>query len=176
MSFHRRAAAGALIATGALLATSVVAASPAAALTWHCKKSTKSIDTANYSGPFKDQWDMTVRNCVARSGSYVYAKAKISWDGPVFSDTGNSNEFSAAYYKVAIKRKTSGATVKYKKYYGIESKMEHSDNYGNGSYNTGTIKYQVGSGKASAAGTLALDWANCCGGYKTFGFTGSSSV
>jgi hypothetical protein len=167
----------ALAATSCLSAAAVISASPASALTWHCKTSERSVDTANYSGPWADQYDYTVKQCAARSGSYVYAKASIRWDGPMWANS-YTNVWDGAYYKLMIKKSVSGTdpVLKSKKYYGIESAMEHADSYGNGHYNTGTISYRIGSAKGVSDGTLYLDWRDCCGGYKPFTFSASPRV
>ncbi|MFJ9379291.1 hypothetical protein [Streptomyces sp. NPDC101455] len=176
MSGITRTVVAAATAAGALIAAAIVTASPAAAaLNWHCKASSHSIDQANYSGPLPDQWDFTVRNCTARSGSYVYSKASISWDGPYFA---KDNWYDGAYYHLVTKKSVAGTdpTVGRHDTAGLEAKLENSNAYGNGSYATATIKVKVGASKGYTDGTLYLDWRRCCGGYKSWGFAASPAV
>lgn len=89
---------------------SVLAVSPASALSWTCKSSSKTIDDAGYSGPWGDNWDFTVTNCVARSGSYVYAKATVKWDAPPWysGSTDNLAEvFDSAGFRLYLKHADS---------------------------------------------------------------------
>jgi hypothetical protein len=169
--FTRRAGSG-LLAVAAVAGTAtMLSAAPASALSWHCSKSSHTIDTANYSGPWPDNWKITVQNCAARSGSYVYGKATIKWDGPTYYNTG-PNIFDGAKYRLVLKKSVAGTdpTVA-KKDYDIEEKLEA--NPGSGSYTTGTIKAKVNRTKAYADGTLLLDWHQCCGGYKSWGYAAS---
>jgi hypothetical protein len=147
--------------------TTLIAASPASAASYHCKSSSKSIDTANYSGPWPDQWDVTTKLCARRSGSYVYAYAAVSWDGPVFGSADDSSIFDSARFRLQIKKSQSGTDpVKTSKdYYGIEAKLENS-----------TISWKAGSGRGLADGVLQLDWRRCCGGYHSYDFSASPVV
>ncbi|MFJ5740092.1 hypothetical protein [Streptomyces microflavus] len=155
-------------------------ASPASAASYKCKTSTKSIDTANYNGPWADQWGVKTTLCAKRSGSYVQAYAKVSWDGPTFGTIDDSHIFDSARFRLQIKKSQSGTDpVKTSKdFYGIEGKLENSDGWGNynGSYTTGTIKWKAGSSKGLADGVLQLDWRKCCGGYHSHNFTASPVV
>lgn len=173
LTLARRAGTG-LLAVAAVAGATMISASPAAALTWRCTSSFHSIDQANYSGPQPDQWGFTVKNCAARSGSYVYAKAVIKWDGPLFV---SDNWFDGAYYRLVLKKSVPGTdpTVA-KKNFEFEGTLENRDVFGNGSYSTGTIKARVNSTKAYADGTLYLDWRHCCGGYKSWGWSASPRV
>lgn len=176
----RRSAAG-LLAIAAVASTTLIAASPASAASYHCKTSSKSIDQANYSGPLPDQWDVTTKLCARRSGSYVYAYAFVSWDGPVsISGVDDKSIFDAARFRLQIKKSQSGTDpVKTSTdYYGIEAKLEDSTsnaNYNN-SYTTGTIKWKAGSSRGLADGVLQLDWRRCCGGYHSYDFSASPVV
>ncbi|MGW6602254.1 hypothetical protein [Streptomyces sp. NPDC055036] len=159
--------------------TTMISASPAAAASYKCKSSKKSIDTANYNGPWADQWDVTTTLCAKRSGSYVYAYAKVSWDGPVFADVDDATIFDAARFRLQIKKSQSGTPVKVSKdFYGIEGRLENSNSWGNynGSYTTPTISWKAGTSKGLADGALQLDWRRCCGGYHTHNFTASPAV
>lgn len=170
----RRAGSG-LLAVAAVAGTAtMLSAAPASALSWHCSKGSHTIDTANYSGPWPDNWKVTVKNCSARSGAYVYGKATIKWDGPTFNNT-NPNVFDGAKYRLVVKKSVRGTdpTVA-KKDFNLEGKLETSAN--SGSYTTGTIKAKVNSTKAYADGTLLLDWHQCCGGYKSWGFPASPNT
>ncbi|MEW1548342.1 hypothetical protein [Streptomyces tsukubensis] len=155
--------------------------SPASAASYKCKTSTKSIDTANYNGPWADQWDVKTTLCAKRSGSYVHAYAKVSWDGPLFGEPDNSAIFDAARFRLQIKKSQSGTDpVKLSKdFYGIEARLENSDVWGNynGSYTTGTTKWKASSAnKGYADGVLQLDWRKCCGGYHSHNFKASPVV
>lgn len=175
----RRSAAG-FLAIAAVAGTTMISASPAAAASYKCKTSKKSIDTANYSGPWADQWDVTTTLCAKRSGSNVYAYAKVSWDGPTFGTIDDSHIFDSARFRLQIKKSQSGTDpVKTSKdFYGIEAQLENSNGWGNynGSYTTGTIKWKAGSAKGLADGVLQLDWRKCCGGYHSHNFTASPVV
>ncbi|WP_031102469.1 hypothetical protein [Streptomyces sp. NRRL S-146] len=175
----RRSAAG-VLAIAAVAGTTMISASPAAAASYQCKSSKKSIDTANYSGPWADQWDVTTTLCAKRTGSYVYAYAKVSWDGPVFAEIDDPWIFDSARFRLQVKRSQSGTDpVKVSKdFYAIEGRLENSDGYGNynGSYTTGTISWKAGTAKGYADGELQLDWRRCCGGYHNHGFSASPVV
>lgn len=178
--FNIKRAGAAALATAALVGTSVVAASPASALTYKCKTSTKSIDDPSYSGPWADNWDITVKLCAARSGSTAYAYASVSWDGPVYGQADNTGIFNDAYFKLQIKKSVTGTdpVVKTTNFGGIEANLENSSanaNY-NGSYTTSTISYPVGGTRALADGELRLDWANDGKGYQTHGYSASPTV
>ncbi|MEH0658476.1 hypothetical protein QA860_12180 [Streptomyces stelliscabiei] len=166
----------AALAGSAALAT----AYPAAAADYKCTTSKKSIDDAAYSGPWADNWDVTVRLCAKRSGSTVYTYAKISWDGPAYGQVDDSTIFDDAYFKLQVKRSQSGTdpVKKSAKYYGIESRLENSDsnaNYNN-SYTTPVLSYTIGSARGLADGELHLDWNNDGKGYGKHLFSASPTV
>ncbi|MGW0332241.1 hypothetical protein ACWD0J_10290 [Streptomyces sp. NPDC003011] len=176
---HRlsRRAASDVLAVAAVAAvaatTTLLSASPASALSWHCKSQSRTIDTANYSGPWPDNWTFTVQNCAARSGSYAYAKATIKWNGPSVI---NDSTFDGAKYRLVLKKSVRGTdpTVAAKTYYFDKTPEDYPNN--DGTYKTGTIKYKVNSTKGYADGTLSLDWHQCCGGYKSWGWAASPGV
>lgn len=180
MSTLNRRSAASILAVVAVASTTLISASPASAASYHCKSSKKSIDTANYNGPWADQWDVTTKLCAKRSGSYVYGYASVSWDGPVFGSVDDSSIFDGARFRLQIKKSQAGTDpVKASKdYYGIEAKLENSNSWGNynGSFSTGTIKWKAGSAKGLADGSLQLDWHRCCGGYKDHDFSASPAV
>jgi hypothetical protein len=166
----------AALAGSAALAT----ASPAAAADYRCTTSTKSIDDPAYSGPWADNWDVTVRLCAKRSGSTVYTYAKISWDGPVYGYVDDSSIFDGAYFKLQVKKSQAGTdpVKKSANYYGIESRLENSDsnaNYNN-SYTTPVLSYTIGSSRGLADGELHLDWNNDGRGYWKHLFNASPAV
>ncbi|MDX2826473.1 hypothetical protein Sipo8835_12540 [Streptomyces ipomoeae] len=175
-SSRRRAACTALAVTAALTGAAVTAAPSAAALAWKCKTSTKSIDQANYDGPWADNWDFKVKICAARSGGTVYSKASISWDGPV-GGVDDTSIFDGAYFRLVLKKQQSGTdpVKRSKNGGGIEAKLENSDGNGNynGSYSTGTISYKLGAGKGYSDGTLYLDWSDDGHGYQRHDFAAS---
>ncbi|RPK69968.1 hypothetical protein EES45_36220 [Streptomyces sp. ADI97-07] len=170
----------AALAVAAVASTGILTASPASAASYKCKASKASIDTANYSGPWADQWNVTTTLCAKRSGSTVYGYAKVSWDGPVFAAVDDSTIFDGARFRLQLKRSQSGTDpVKVSKNYtGIEAKLENSNSAGNynGSYTTGTITWKAGSSKGLADGVLQLDWRRCCGGYHSHNFSASPVV
>ncbi|MFD5128979.1 hypothetical protein [Streptomyces olindensis] len=175
----KRSATTAVI-IAALAGTSAATTTPAAAADYRCTTSTKSIDDAAYSGPWADNWDVTVRLCAKRSGSTVYTYAKISWDGPLYGQVDDSSIFDGAYFKLQIKKSQVGTdpVKKSANYYGIESRLENSDsnaNY-NGSYTTPVLSYTIGSSRALADGELHLDWNNDGRGYWTHQFSASPAV
>jgi hypothetical protein len=176
--FTRSTSTAVIIA--ALAGTAAIAtATPAAAASYKCTTSTKSIDDPSYSGPWADNWDFTVKVCAKRSGSTVYSYAKISWDGPVYA-TQDEDIFEKAYFKVQIKKSQSGTdpVKKAKNFGGIEAKLENSDsnaNY-NGSYTTGTISYKIGSSKGLGDGELHLNWYNDGKGDRNYQFGASPTV
>ncbi|WP_326779191.1 hypothetical protein [Streptomyces sp. NBC_01445] len=159
-----------------LTGLAVTTASPASALSYHCTKQTRTFDTPQYSGPWADNWDFTVTNCAARSGSYVYARSTVSWDGPVGG--GGSDFFDSASLRVYVKKSVSGSDpVKTYKTYGFTSKANYSSsgNY-NGSFTTGTIRYKIGSAKGLGDGALRLNWNNDGKGVYSYGYKASPRV
>ncbi|MFG2130804.1 hypothetical protein ACGFNV_23720 [Streptomyces sp. NPDC048751] len=168
----RKTLAASAVAVSVLGAT-VALATPASALSWSCKTSSKSIDDAGYSGPWPDNWDFKIKVCAARSGGYGYGKATISWDAPP-SYSGVTTTFDAAQLRLVLVRPDSGATVKTAAY-DIEYKLEHSNSSGNGSWTTPTIKFKT-SKRVYADTTLRLNWDNDGKDYRNYGFTGSPSV
>ncbi len=180
LSPHRPGLAAALCAATAAVALTAVTAPPAAALTYKCTSSSKSIDDPAYSGPWADNWDITVRVCAARSGSTLYTYSKVSWDGPVYSRVDNTSLFNNAYLRQQVKKSVSGTdpVVKTTDFGGIESRLENSDSNGNynGSYTTGTVSYRIGSAKGLGDAELKLDWANDGAGTRTYAFSASPVV
>jgi hypothetical protein len=168
----RKAVASSAVAVS-LLGATIAMATPASALSWSCKTSSKTIDDAGYSGPWPDNWDIKIRVCAARSGGYGYAKATISWDAPP-SYSGNTSTFDAAQLRLFAVRPDSGARPKTATY-GIEYKLEHGNSSGNGSWTTPTIKFAT-SKRIYADTTLRLDWNNDGRGYRNYEYTGSPSV
>ncbi|WP_037675488.1 hypothetical protein [Streptomyces griseus] len=162
-----------------VVGASVLAVSPASALSWKCKSSSKTIDDAGYSGPWGDNWDFTVKNCVARSGSYVYAKATVSWDAPPwYSGTDHLYEtFDSAGFRLYLKHADAGAdTVLVKKDFDIQDKLAAMNGSGNGSWTSSTIKKKVGSKSAYVDGALRLNWDEDGKGVRNYGFSATSSV
>ncbi|WP_338676800.1 hypothetical protein V1460_30400 [Streptomyces sp. SCSIO 30461] len=177
--FKRSASTAVVVA--ALAGTAAVAtATPAAAAGYTCSTSSKSIDDAAYTGPWADNWDVTVTLCAKRSGSTVYSYAKISWDGPAYGQVDDSTIFDGAYFTLQVKRSQSGTdpVMKSAHSYGIQSALENSDsnaNYNN-SYTTPVLSYPIGSAKGLGDGELLLDWNNDGKGYEKHLFTASPVV
>ncbi|MFI6375468.1 hypothetical protein [Streptomyces sp. NPDC050546] len=161
-----------------VVGASVLSVSPAAALSWKCKESSKTIDDAGYTGPWGDNWDFTVKNCVARSGSYVYAKAKVTWDAPPwYSGSDLSETFDSAGFRLYLKHSDAGAdTVLLKKDFGIRAKLAAMNGSGNGSWTSSTIKKKVGGKSAYADGALRLNWDEDGKDVIHYGFKASRSV
>lgn len=164
---------------GATLAgASLLAASPASALSWKCKSSSRVIDDAGYTGPASDNWHFTVRNCAARSGGYVYSKAKVTWDAPPwYAGSDLVETFDSAYFRLYVKRADAGAdTVLGKKTFYIRDNLAKMSLNGNGSWTTSTAKKRVGSRGAYADGALKLNWDEDGKGLRHYSFKGSGSV
>ncbi|MFI1400783.1 hypothetical protein [Streptomyces sp. NPDC020681] len=154
MSVPKRSVITALVATAAITAGALATAAPASAASYKCSTSKKSIDDPSYSGPWADNWDVTVRLCAKRSGRHVYTYAKVSWDGPVGGAVDDRGIFDGAYFQLQVKRSRAGADpiVRSGNYYRIESHLENSSanaNY-NGSYTTPVLTYRIGTAKGLA--------------------------
>ncbi|WP_329020816.1 hypothetical protein [Streptomyces sp. NBC_01601] len=174
MSKFKRATAAALTIAAAVGATVAIAPTADAAVSWKCSTSSRSIDDLGYDGPWPDNWDVTVRNCAARSGGYVYSYSKVSWDAPA-NYAGATYTFNSAYFRQYVK-KSNGSVAGYATR-DVEYRLEHGSVYtGNGSFTTPTIKRYVGSGRAYGDGTLKLDWYNDGRGSVNYEFAGSPSV
>ncbi|WP_327352835.1 hypothetical protein [Streptomyces sp. NBC_01304] len=146
----------------ALAGTAALAtAAPASAASYRCTTSDYTVDDPSYSGPDSDNWDLTVKLCAKRSGGYIYTTATVYWDGPYSSKQNNSGTLNKARFHLQTKKSVSGPdkVAKYANYTGLENALEHSSNGGNGSYETGTLKYPVGSGGYLADGYIELDWS-----------------
>ncbi|MFF7447383.1 MULTISPECIES: hypothetical protein [unclassified Streptomyces] len=180
MRTFTRSASTAIVVAALAGGATVATAGPAAAASYHCTSSSKSIDDPSYSGPWADNWDVTVTMCAKRSGSTVYSYAKVSWDGPVYASADDTAKFEDAYFKVQIKKSQSGTdpVKKSANYGGIEAKLENSDSTGNynGSYTTPTLSYRIGSSKGLGDGELHLNWSNDGKGDRTYQFTASPVV
>ncbi|MEU9167718.1 hypothetical protein AB0D34_07975 [Streptomyces sp. NPDC048420] len=164
--------AAASVAVAVLGATAAMT-TPASALSWSCKTSSKTIDDAGYSGPWADNWDVKIKVCAARSGGYGYGRATISWDAPPYYQ-GATGTFDGAQLRLFLVRPDSAATVT-NATYNIEYKLEHSNSSGNGSWTTPTIKAKT-SKRIYADTTLRLDWNNDGRGYRNYEYTGTPSV
>ena len=176
----KRSTTTAAIAAALVASAALATANPAAAADYRCTTSTKSIDDPAYSGPWADNWDVTVRLCAKRSGSTVSTYAKLSWDGPAYTYADDSTIFDGAYFNLQVKKSQAGTdpVKKSKKYYGIESRLESSGsgaNYNN-SYTTPVLSYAIGSSRALADGELRLDWNNDGRGYWKHLFSASPTV
>ncbi|MFD4320488.1 hypothetical protein [Streptomyces sp. NPDC058548] len=170
-----------LAATAAVVGTAVVTASPAAALSYKCSTSTKSIDDPRMYGPWADNWDITVSVCSARSGSTAYTYAKVSWDGPVYAEIDDTAIFDDAYLRVSISKSVAGTDPMVKKVYfssNFESRLENSDGWGNynNSFTSSVISYPVGSTRSYGGAQLALDWDNDGRSYQYHPYTPSPLV
>ncbi|MFB6614684.1 hypothetical protein ACFCV9_10780 [Streptomyces sp. NPDC056367] len=148
-----------------------------AAPTYKSSSATKSIDDASYSGPWPDNWDVTVQVCAARSGSTVYAYADVRWRGPTFYGTA-STIFDGAKVRVQIMQSREGTDpVVAEQDFQLKDQMETPTSSGDhtGHYRTGTIRHSAGSGAYGNA-TLYLDWHKDGHGYRGYDYTGSPTV
>ncbi|MEV3858754.1 hypothetical protein AB0J38_31125 [Streptomyces sp. NPDC050095] len=145
---------------------------PDAAPKYRCTTSKKSIDTPSYSGPWADNWDLTVSVCAARSGSKLLAYAKASWDGPAAGF--KEDFFYDAYLTVRVGR--GHHTLKSASFHGIKKRLEDGDNFWgnhNGSWRTPVVTARAGRARASADAVLALDWRGHGKGYDHHRFAAS---
>lgn len=176
----KRSASAAVIVTALAGTAAVATATPAAAASYQCTSQDKSIDDPSYSGPWPDNWNVTVTVCAKRSGTTVYSYAKITWSGAERATVDDTSIFDDAYFKVQIKKSQSGTDpVKKSANFGaIEAKMENSNSSGDykGSYTTGTISYKIGSSKGLGDGELHLNWNNDGAGDRNYGFKASPVV
>ncbi|GAA3244890.1 hypothetical protein [Streptomyces lavendulae] len=177
MTRHRSLAAAAVLAVLAGTATSTTATA-ASALRYSCSTSTKSIDDAGYSGPWPDNWDVTVQVCAARSGGTVYAYADVRWDGPSFYGTTNAKIFDGAKVRVQIMQSREGTDpVVMERDFSLRERMERATPGGDrdGSFRTPVISHQA-SGNAYGNAVLFLDWHKDGHGYQAHDFKGSPTL
>lgn len=163
-----------------LLALAVVAgtAAPApAAPAYRCSSSVQTIDDAGYSGPWPDNWEVTVRVCAARSGSTVHTYAEARWDGPAYQSLDDPTILDGAKLRVQIRQSRSGAVVASREHSGIESRMEDSNGQGdhNGAYRTPVVSHRAAPG-AHADAVLFLDWHRDGHGYRPYHYRSSPTV
>ncbi|MFF0289017.1 hypothetical protein [Streptomyces sp. NPDC005262] len=173
----KRLAASSLITATVVTGTSLATATTASAASYHCKTSSASVDNPAYSGPYSDNYNFDVKLCAKRSGGYIYAYAKVDFEGPVWY-VNQTDTLDAARFHLQIKKSASGTdpVVKSANYTGLEYKLEHGNTAGNGSYTTGTIKYKAGSGRYLADGVIQLDWDGDGKGYRNTNFSASPTV
>ncbi|MFD3722724.1 hypothetical protein [Streptomyces sp. NPDC058674] len=161
-----------------LLALAVVAGTAPpdqAAPAYRCSRSVQTIDDAGYSGPWPDDWEMTVRVCAARSGPTLRTYAEARWDGPAYQALDDPTILDGARLRVQI-RQRDGAVVASQDSSGIESRMEDSNGQGghNGTFRTPTLSHRAAPG-AHADAVLLLDWHGDGRGYSSYQY-GSSPV
>ncbi|MEU3065027.1 hypothetical protein [Streptomyces subrutilus] len=162
----------------ALVLTAVAAAPAPAAPAYRCSSSTRTIDDAGYSGPWPDNWRVTVRVCAARSGSTVHAYAEVRWDGPTYQTLNDPTILDGAKLRVQIKPAGKGGPILTRRDFpGIEAALEHSDGQGDhdGAYRTPTISHRAGP-RAVADVVLLLDWHSDGHGYRAHEYTASPTV
>ncbi|MFF1733742.1 hypothetical protein [Streptomyces sp. NPDC058247] len=167
------------VATMALGGTTLAASGTASADTsYHCRTSSHSVDNPAYSGALPDNFDFTVKLCAKRSGGYISSYAKISWDGPYAQQTYNENTFDTVRFHLQTKKSVSGPdkVVQYGNYTGLWYALDHASEYGNGSYETGTLKHKAGSSRYLADGYIQIDWNNDGRGYRNTYFSASPTV
>ncbi|MET9777955.1 hypothetical protein ABZ023_27515 [Streptomyces sp. NPDC006367] len=158
-----------LLAAAAVTGTTLATAGTASAASYNCTtSSSKSFDDPSYNGPDSDNWEFDVKLCAKRSGGYIYTTATVYWDGPYSSGTNNHFTFNKARFVLQTKKSTSGTdpVVKSASYTGLEGALENSSATGNGSYQTGTLKYKATSARYLADGYIQLDWSGDGRDYK----------
>ncbi|MGW0337097.1 hypothetical protein ACWD0J_35615 [Streptomyces sp. NPDC003011] len=169
-----------LLAAAAVTGTTLATAGTASAAGYSCKtSSSKSFDDPSYGGPDSDNWEFDVELCAKRSGGYIYTTATVYWDGPYSSGTNNSFTFNKARFHLETKKSVRGTdpVVKSANYTGLEHALENSSAAGNGSYETGTLKYRATSARYLADGYIQLDWSGDGKDYKApILFTASPTV
>ncbi|EGX61764.1 hypothetical protein SZN_00345 [Streptomyces zinciresistens K42] len=177
MPSSKRTMAATLITAAVISGTTLATATTASAADYRCKTSSASVDNPAYSGPWADNYNFDVKLCAKRAGGYIYAYAKVNFEGPV-SYVNQTDVLDAARFHLQIKKSVSGPdpVVKWANYTGLEYKLEHGNTAGNGSYTTGTIKYKAGSGRYLADGFIQLDWNNDGKGYRNTYFSASPTV
>ncbi|MFD5079518.1 hypothetical protein [Streptomyces sp. NPDC058371] len=172
--------AAALLAAAAVTGTTLATAGTASAASYSCKtSSSNTYDDPSYNGPDSDNWSFDVKLCARRSGGYIYTTATVYWDGPYSANTNNSFTFNKARFHLQTKKSVSGTdpVVKYANYTGLEGALENSSATGNGSYETGTLKYRATSARYLADGYIQLDWSGDGKGYRApILFTASPTV
>ncbi|KPI02838.1 hypothetical protein OK074_4988 [Actinobacteria bacterium OK074] len=176
MLARSRTALAALLTASALTTGALATAAPASALSYKCTTSKKTIHDPSFLGAMPYDWDVTVKICAARSGSYVTTYAKIVWDGPLYAD---GSIFDAGAFRLYVKKSVSGPDpVKTYKTYNIKSRLEADDVWGNhnGRYTTSALRYKIGSAKGLGDGALRLDWNNDGKGVRIYQFTASPRV
>ncbi|MET9886164.1 hypothetical protein ABZZ20_24130 [Streptomyces sp. NPDC006430] len=136
-----------------------------------CRKSSKSVDTPTYSGPFPDNWEFTVTACARRSGGRVGHYATISWNlpgsvfpsGGVFNSTGTGLEVQAR----------SGGSVRTTAWTDLHAPLDRARD---GSHKTRTVTVNYGAGRAATGVVLYLDWKNDGKGSQKLVFASSPTV
>ncbi|MER5985643.1 hypothetical protein [Streptomyces sp. NPDC001787] len=172
-----RVAASSAVALFAATSVTLTSAATASAASYRCKTSSASVDNPAYSGPWADNYNFDVSLCAKRSGGYIYAYAKVNFEGPV-AYVNMTDTLDGARFHLQTKKSVSGPdpVVKSANFTGLEYKLEHGNTAGNGSYTTGTIKYKAGSGRYLADGIIQLDWNRDGKGYRSTNFSASPTV
>lgn len=176
---HPMLTAAAALAAVTITATTATASPAAPSLRYQCTSATKTIDDAAYSGPWPDNWEVTVSVCAARSGSTVHAYAEARWDGPAFYAVDDPTVFDGAKLRLQIKQSREGTdpVVSERDFTAIEDRLEDSTSTGNhdGRYRTPAISHRAAPGALGDA-VLFLDWHGDGRGYQRYEYTGSPNV
>jgi hypothetical protein len=155
--------------TAAVAGTTVATATPAAASSWVCNTSSRTIDNPGDAWG-NDDWTFKVTNCINRSGSYVTYKSRLVFDAPRYSGPGT---FDSARYRVYLMKARSGPDfVQDTRTFNIEYQLEH-DADGYGVRYSGKKTVWVGSARHYTDSALLLDWNHDGDGVRYYGFTGS---
>ncbi|MFF4498627.1 hypothetical protein [Streptomyces sp. NPDC001546] len=166
-----------LLVTAFAGAATTTATATAASLGYVCSSSTKTIDDASYSGPWPDNWDVTVETCAARSGATVYAYSDIRWDGPHYGST-DAVIFDGAKVRVQISQSREGTDpVVAEQDFSLKSRLEKSTSNGDhdGHWRTPVISHRAGRG-AYGNSVIFLDWHKDGHGYQAHDYKGSPTV
>ncbi|MFJ9195850.1 hypothetical protein [Streptomyces globisporus] len=163
-------------ATAALVAgATVLGAGTAAAASYKCTTSKKSID--HPGNTINDNFNFTVKTCAKREGGYIYAKAYVSVDGP-WNYAGQS-AVNDARALIQVKRSVSGTdpVSKYAYGTGLGSKLNSLDTYGNTSYTSPTVKHKPGAGSRYLGDSvMQIDWKDDGKGRISYNFSASPTV
>ncbi|MFK0202142.1 hypothetical protein [Streptomyces lavendulae] len=164
--------------TSTLMLAGAAAARVVAAPQYRCSSSTQDIDDAGYSGPWPDNWKITVEVCSARSGSTVTSYATAKWEGPSYYTVDDPTILDGAKLRLQIKHAHTGRVLLERDFAEIESRLEDSDSSSNrrGRYRTSTIGMRAGSDGAVGDAVLLLDWHADGRGYRRYDYAGSPAV
>ncbi|MER7170113.1 hypothetical protein [Streptomyces mesophilus] len=161
-----------------VIGVSAMTTGSASAATYTCKTSDKSIDDWSYGGPLPDNFDVKIKNCIRRSGSYVYGYSTMNFDfAPEYAGTDFRDKLDGAEFRFNINHVDGGPdTVFLKKDYDLMDDFARLNGSGNVGAKTRVWKKKVGSKSAYVDGTVRLNWNRDGKGFINHGFAGTRSV